>query len=59
LRQLSLTPQHVPEIKTVVRSVSLTEARRVAQEALRLESARDVQNYLREQNRRLVPEMFG
>lgn len=59
LRQLSLTPQHIPEIKTVIRSVTLTEAKRVAEEALRLESARDVLTYLREQNRRLVPEMFG
>jgi phosphotransferase system enzyme I (PtsI) len=59
LRQLSLTPQHIPEIKTVIRSVTLTEAKRVADEAMRLESARDVLTYLREQNRRLVPEVFG
>jgi phosphotransferase system enzyme I (PtsI) len=58
LRQLSLTPQHIPEIKSLIRSVTLTEAKRVAEEALRLESARDVLTYLREQNRRLVPEMF-
>jgi phosphotransferase system enzyme I (PtsI) len=59
LRQLSLTPQHIPEIKSVIRSVTLTEAKRVADEAMRLESARDVLTYLREQNRRLVPEVFG
>jgi phosphotransferase system enzyme I (PtsI) len=59
LRQLSLTPQHIPEIKTVIRSVTLTEAKQVADEAMRLESARDVLTYLREQNRRLVPEVFG
>ena len=57
-RQLSLTPQHIPEIKTVIRSVTLTDASRVADEAMRLESARDVLTYLREQNRRLVPEVF-
>jgi phosphotransferase system enzyme I (PtsI) len=57
-RQLSLTPQHIPEIKTVIRSVALTDAKRVAHEAARLESARDVLMYLREQNRRLVPEVF-
>jgi phosphotransferase system enzyme I (PtsI) len=59
LRQLSLTPQYIPEIKTVIRSVTLTEAKRVADEAMTLESARDVLTYLREQNRRLVPEIFG
>jgi phosphotransferase system enzyme I (PtsI) len=58
LRQLSLTPQHIPEIKTVIRSVTLADAKRVAHEAMRLESARDVLTYLREQNRRLVPEVF-
>jgi phosphotransferase system enzyme I (PtsI) len=58
LRQLSLTPQHIPEIKSVIRSVTMTEAKRVADEALRLDTARDVLTYLREQNRRLVPEAF-
>lgn len=58
LRQLSLTPQHIPEIKSVIRSVTMTEAKRVADEAMRLDTARDVLTYLREQNRRLVPEAF-
>ncbi len=56
LRQLSLAPHNIPEIKKVIRSVTLDEAARVAREAMRLETARDVNNYLREQTRRLAPE---
>jgi phosphotransferase system enzyme I (PtsI) len=59
LRQLSVTPHNIPEIKKIVRSVTLDEATQVAQEALRMETARDVNNYLREQTRRILPEVMG
>jgi len=55
LRQLSVAPHNLPEIKQVIRSVSISEATLVAQEALRLQTARDVNSYLREQVRRQVP----
>ena len=57
LKQLSLTPHNIPEVKTIIRSAALAEAKRVAAEALRLETARDVMNYLREQTRRLLPDV--
>jgi len=59
LRQLSLSPHSVPEVKQVIRSVTLAEAEAVAQETLRLETARDVNNYLREQTRRVLPEVLN
>jgi len=59
LRQLSLTPQNIPEIKKIIRSITLDEAKLVAQEALRHDTARDVNNYLREQTRRILPEVFN
>jgi phosphoenolpyruvate-protein phosphotransferase (PTS system enzyme I) len=59
LRQLSVTPHNIPEIKKVIRSITLEEATQVAQEALRLETARDVNNYLREQTRRILPEVVN
>jgi phosphoenolpyruvate-protein phosphotransferase (PTS system enzyme I) len=59
LRQLSVTPHNIPEIKKIIRSVSLAEAVQVAQEALSLETARDVNNYLREQTRRILPEVVN
>jgi phosphotransferase system enzyme I (PtsI) len=58
LRQLSATPHHIPEVKKVVRSITIGEAEQVAREVARLETARDVTSYLREQTRRLVPEVI-
>ena len=57
LRQLSATPHNIPEVKKVIRSVTVGEAEQVAREVSRLETARDVTSYLREQTRRLVPEV--
>jgi phosphoenolpyruvate-protein phosphotransferase (PTS system enzyme I) len=57
LRRLSATPHNVPEIKKLIRSISLADAAQVAQEAIRYETARDVSSFLREQARRLVPEI--
>src|SRR5262245_5078486 len=59
LRQLSLTPHHVPEIKKLVRSVTIRETEQIAREVQRMETARDVNNYLREQARRILPELIG
>jgi phosphotransferase system enzyme I (PtsI) len=58
LRQLSVRPHNVPEIKKLIRSVTVDETVAVAREALRLETARDVNNYLREQTRRVLPEVM-
>jgi phosphotransferase system enzyme I (PtsI) len=58
-RQLSVTPHKIPEIKKIIRSVSLDEAKQVAREALSLETARDVNNFLREQTRRILPEVIS
>jgi phosphotransferase system enzyme I (PtsI) len=57
LRQMSMAPQNIPEIKKIIRTVTIEEAKVVAQEAMRFESARDVNNYLREQTRRILPEV--
>jgi len=59
LRQLSVTPHKIPEIKKIIRSVTLDEAKQVAHEVMCLETARDVNNYLREQTRRILPEVVG
>jgi phosphotransferase system enzyme I (PtsI) len=58
IRQLSVTPHGIPPIKRIVRAVTVEESVAVAQEAMRLETARDVNNYLREQTRRILPEVF-
>jgi phosphotransferase system enzyme I (PtsI) len=59
LRQLSVTPHNIPEIKKIIRSTSIEDAQKIAQEALQMETARDVNNYLREQTRRILPEVVN
>ena len=59
LRQLSVTPHNIPEIKKFIRLRRLDAAVETAREALRLETARDVNNYLREQTRRICPEVVN
>ena len=56
LRSLSVTPSAIPEIKRVCRSVSLEQCERVAEQALELESARDVKTYLKEELSKVFPE---
>jgi phosphotransferase system enzyme I (PtsI) len=55
LRQMSLTPHNIPEVKKLIRSVTITRAEQIAREVLRMDTARDVNNYLREQLQRLLP----
>jgi phosphotransferase system enzyme I (PtsI) len=59
LRQLSVTPQNIPEIKNIIRSITLEDAKQVAQETMRFDTARDVNSYLREQTRRILPEVVN
>ena len=59
LRQLSVTPHNIPEIKKIIRTVSIDEANDIAQEALQLDTARDVNNLLRDKTRRILPEVLA
>jgi len=56
LRQFSATPRKVPEIKRVIRQLDVPEAERIAQQALQLDTARQVTNLLRDHLRRILPE---
>jgi phosphotransferase system enzyme I (PtsI) len=56
VRQLSMPPHQVPEIKRVIRGISLAQARAVAEEALRQETAEAVLDLLREALRRALPD---
>jgi phosphotransferase system enzyme I (PtsI) len=56
LRQLSLTPNNLPAVKAVIRRLDLAQAKQIAAEALSLEAARDIHNYLLRQRLRIDPE---
>jgi phosphotransferase system enzyme I (PtsI) len=51
LREFSLTPGYIPRARRLLRGLTLREARRIARECLRLETARDVEQLLRERVR--------
>ncbi len=57
LRQLSVTPSAIPEIKKICRSVSIEECEAVARRAITMENARDIKAYLKGELQRHVPEL--
>jgi phosphotransferase system enzyme I (PtsI) len=57
LRRLSATPHNIPEIKKLIRSITMEDAVQVAKAAIQHETARDVTSFLREQARRHVPDI--
>ena len=58
LRTLSLTPQMIPDIKKIIRSVTLAECEQLAEAALAANSAEEVLESLVEKTRPLLPEFF-
>jgi phosphoenolpyruvate-protein phosphotransferase (PTS system enzyme I) len=56
LRQLSMPPHQLPEVKRVVRAVGLEQAHALAAEALRQDTAEDVAALLREALGRVAPD---
>jgi len=57
LRNLSMATGRIPEIKKMIRSISMSEAQKVARRVLGLETEREVVNYLREETRRILPDV--
>jgi len=49
LRELSVPPAVIPEIKQICRSVTTQHCAEVADRAMRMESAREIDNFLREE----------
>lgn len=58
LRRLSMTPQSIPEVKKLIRSVTIPECEKVARQAATYDSERQVLNYLRDQTKKIIPDAF-
>ncbi|MHC4878745.1 MAG: phosphoenolpyruvate--protein phosphotransferase [Planctomycetota bacterium] len=56
LRSLSVTPLAVPEVKDVIQHLSLSDAQSIADHAMTLDVAIDVENYLRGEVSKLLQE---
>jgi len=58
LRTISLTPPMIPEIKQIVRSVTIEDCNNLARKVLGMNSERQISNYLRDATRKILPEAF-
>jgi phosphotransferase system enzyme I (PtsI) len=56
LRQLSVTPHAIPELKEVIRSLTIAKAERIASRAESFEVARDVESFLRGELKKICPD---
>lgn len=58
LRQFSMAPSDIPEIKKIIRSTSYAHAVRVAKRAMSFDTDRQVSNYLRDETRKIWPDFM-
>jgi phosphotransferase system enzyme I (PtsI) len=58
VRTISLAPPMMPEIKQIIRSVTLEECNKVARTILAMNSERQIANFLRDATRKILPEAF-
>ena len=55
LRRFSVAPSAIPEIKNVVRRVTLERCKAVTEKVLSMENAREIKSYLNEELKKLMP----
>jgi len=58
VRMISLTPPMIPEIKQIIRSVTIEDCNNLARKVLGMNSERQISNYLRDAARKILPEAF-
>ena len=58
LRSLSMTPPAIPEVKRIIRSVSVEQCKRVARKVRGFDSDHEVVNYLRNELGKVLPAVF-
>ncbi|MBA7599810.1 Phosphoenolpyruvate-protein phosphotransferase [subsurface metagenome] len=56
LDELSMSPIVIPEVKEVVRSLTLKEAKELSRKALNLSTAQEIEALLKEKVRKILPE---
>jgi phosphotransferase system enzyme I (PtsI) len=57
LRRLSATTSSIPEVKKACRTVEIGACQQVAERVMTLENARDIKSYLREELKKVLPEL--
>jgi phosphotransferase system enzyme I (PtsI) len=59
VRTLSVTASSMPQLKRLVRSVTINQCERIAKRALSFDSDVEVSAFLRDQARKIIPEASG
>jgi len=58
VRTISLVPPMIPEIKQIIRSVTMEDCNNLARKILSMNSERQISSYLRNATRKILPEAF-
>jgi phosphoenolpyruvate-protein phosphotransferase (PTS system enzyme I) len=58
LRQFSVTPSALPEIKSIIRRVTIDQCQAIARHVMSLESATSIKRYLKEQLKQAIPDLY-
>jgi phosphotransferase system enzyme I (PtsI) len=58
LTTFSMNGPDIPEVKKIIRSTTLENARQVARKVMSFDSERQVMHFLREETRKFIPEAF-
>ncbi|HOF19146.1 MAG TPA: phosphoenolpyruvate--protein phosphotransferase [Phycisphaerae bacterium] len=59
LRTFSCTPPAIPEIKKIIRSVTMEQALQVARRVMSFDSDHEIMTYLRAESRKVLPEAYA
>jgi len=58
LRKFSVSPIVIPEIKKIIRSITLDEAKKISDNVFALGSAMEIDRYLKDYTKKIIPQLF-
>jgi phosphotransferase system enzyme I (PtsI) len=58
LRQFSVTPSALPEVKSIIRRVTIDQCQAIAAQVMSMENASSIKRYLKEQLKQAVPDLY-
>ena len=57
LDEFSASPVAIPEIKKIIRSITLEEAKKIAKEAFKLPSGEKIKKFVEDKIKKIAPEL--
>lgn len=58
LKELSVVPATIPEIKRIVRSIKYEDAKRIAEDVFKFEDPKKISAFLKDMTKEILPEIF-